>query len=69
MKYSTYVCLICNKDKLENEVLLIKLNFRKNPPQIQEIVQEEYCGIRIICKSCIDGIVRLNDQNSLTAIK
>ncbi len=56
MKLASYLCLVCNYDKKEDEVLLVKFDFRQKKPHAEAVVPEWYMGIRIVCKDCIKGL-------------
>lgn len=59
MKLISYHCLICASDKSENEILLLKIDFKENPRRIEKTVDDWYTGIRIVCKECVQGLIGL----------
>ena len=59
MKLATYLCEFCNKDNREDKVFLVKIDYSTKPPRIAGTVPEWYCGIRVICKTCVEGLKEL----------
>lgn len=53
-------CELCTKYYYAEDVMLIKYDWsNRDHPKIQSTVKECYSGIRVVCKSCIFGLIDL----------
>jgi hypothetical protein len=61
MELASYKCELCNKHHARDKVYLLKLDFTQKPVKIVATVSEWHMGIRIVCKTCAEGIKEICD--------
>ncbi len=56
---SVHRCELCCQYHSRENILLLKLDFSEKPVKIAGIVPDWYCGIRILCRFCVEELKNL----------